>query len=230
MNRSFKLTRLAVAALMLLFGASLAMADPITAGDIIRVTSDPNRDTSYGGGAFLVQEKTGPNTWGPAFQTFCLELNEHIGFGGVYLVNDVSKDAIAGGVAGGNPDPISMETAWLYYQFRLGAPIHPAGSTIAERQRGIQEAIWAFEQEKALPATGYAGHYHALALAAPLDEKQFAYDLVTVINPVTVATDQSITLRQSLLQTPVPEPGSLVLIGSGLLGLAVMGLRRRNRS
>jgi len=37
------------------------------------------------------------------------------------------------------------------------------------------------------------------------------------------------TLKQQLSSTPVPEPGTMLLFGVGMLGLAVYGKRRMNK-
>jgi hypothetical protein len=86
---------------------------------------------------------------GATFDTFCVEGNEYFSPPGTYnaVVNPLG--AVNGGVTGGNPDPVSMGTAWLYSQFRAGTL---AGYTGAPTVGQLQEAIWFQEGEVNLTA------------------------------------------------------------------------------
>ena len=58
-------------------------------------------------------------TYNGGFETFCIEGNEYFNPGRTYYYS-ISQAAINGGISGGNPDPISMGTAWLYLNFAQG--------------------------------------------------------------------------------------------------------------
>jgi len=53
------------------------------------------------------------------FQTFCIERNEHVSNNTVYNFQ-MGAGAMRGGQGGGNPDPVSDATAWMYIKFRNG--------------------------------------------------------------------------------------------------------------
>ena len=98
--------------------ASLSAGDRIRFTDLVGTT---------GGGEFGVHLKDHANPFSgntesaELFRTFCLEKNEFLDFHpNGFIIDSISKEAVAGGAGGPNPDPISPETAWLYYNFTLG--------------------------------------------------------------------------------------------------------------
>ena len=79
-----------------------------------------------------------------------MEYNEHFTPGSSYYYG-ISQGAINGGVSGGNPDPISRGTAWLYLQFATGNLqgynyTGPNGNLSAG---ALQDTIWWLEGERA---------------------------------------------------------------------------------
>ena len=76
-------------------------------------------------------------TFNGGFETFCVEYNEHFTPGSTFYYG-ISQGAINGGISGGNPDPISRGTAWLYLQLRSGhaGRIQLRSWTKWQRQRG----------------------------------------------------------------------------------------------
>ena len=87
------------------------------------------------------------------FETFCVEYNEHFTPGST-LYYGISQGAINGGISGGNPDPISKGTAWLYLNsLRARWPdtttaLGPDGNASAA---ALQATIWWLEGEGANP-------------------------------------------------------------------------------
>jgi hypothetical protein len=159
------------------------------------------------------------------FETFCLETNEHIS--PPETVNAViGTAAVNGGVGGGNPDPISLGTAFLYSQFAtgmlLGYDYTAAGrATSADL---LQKAIWCLEGE------GNCGTNQFLTLAysqfggqsAAQADSNGAYG-VFVLNTTSIPNG---TNRQDMLVYVTPEPGTMLLLGSGLLAFPLS--RRRS--
>jgi hypothetical protein len=183
------------------------MADPIEVGDKVMFSKVPANLTS--GGPFNVIKQGSPEI---LFATFCLELNEYIGDYWV-TIDSISNNAVMGGLGGGPSDPLSDQTAWLYYQYRSG---------MAFDLDALQVAIWKLEDEGmaywadfGILAENYIGLADAAVAGGWENDGKIA-----VINPVSIYQDGTIILRQSML-TLVPEPMSLILLGFGLLGLGI---------
>lgn len=206
----------------------------------VNVNNHVGRIGTGGGGPFevtVIGNPVGPlgdvkaAAGGGMFLSFCIELNEHLSFGGPFDAT-VANAAVLGGVGGGSPDPISKATAWLYSQFRAGLI-----ATTAQGQDDLQNAIWWLEEEitsttvagTALVSQAVAATGAADALSARLVDANGEYG-VRVLNLFDGPSNSGAPnyLNQDLLAI-VPEPSTYVF--AALLGLPVfLELRRRFRS
>jgi hypothetical protein len=168
------------------------------------------------------------------FQTFCVEENEYI-YPSTTLDATISNGAINGGKTGGDPDPLSIGTAWLYYNFATGGMadyIYSDHSTAGD----LQNTIWWLEGEAGDP--GATNVFRNDVLAKFTNEAGATADnngqyKVAVLNLWQLghagdltkdANGNYIYVRQDqLVVTPIP--GALLLLGPGLIGL--VGIRRR---
>ena len=66
--------------------------------------------------------------------------------GGTLHNYSISGGAIQGGVSGGNPDPISFGTAYIYNQFIAGTLADYSSSNVTN-QTDLQDAFWMLEGE-----------------------------------------------------------------------------------
>lgn len=221
MVNSKRIGMIALGAVFCLLSGGPSMAAVVNPGDEIYFSGAPNRDTTFSGGAFQIYDARTESSW----FTFCLEKTENISFGTKYFVESVGPAAYNGGAGGGTPDPISSQTAYLYYLYATGGIVGKVtgsvvGAGTGEQQKALQNVFWFLENEiSTLPSNDYTRDYWKIAKKASYDQ----YYGVLVVNPVTSAGG----LAQSQL-VYVPEPGSFPLLGSGLAGL--MAYRRKRRT
>lgn len=162
----------------------------------------------------------------PSFQSFCVEYSETINIGGTYNFT-INDRAINGGVGSGG-DPISVGTAWLYFQFAKGSLTGYNYTTGRSTSAGLlQAAIWWLEDERSDPGTGnffrnlvLSNFGNDWALAKADNNGQYP---VAVLNLYTLTGGLA---QDQLVLTNVPVPASILLLGSGLLGLVGIARRR----
>lgn len=207
-----------------------------------------------GGGAFTATQASlgfvgtfsGPASNGTSnFQTFCLQLNENLGFGGTYKTV-ISTYTVAAGVTNFDPtsgsfganvgqDELSATTAVLYSQFRNSGNFGgtaPADTTALVN--ALQLAIWYSEGELSSPANpnGLNGAFAANSDAVAMFNWAKG---VAIANPnnfygvrVLQLFNASGTNAQDLL-TIVPLPPAAYAGMGTLAGVIGMGYIRRRR-
>lgn len=182
--------------------------------------------TTNGGEFIAVTDNLG------TFDTFCLEKDEFITYEKQYEYLS-SSAAVEGGVGGPEPDPISIGTAYLFYNFLYNpVSIQYTYTTDTEHEtkaNALQEAIWYLEQEiNSINSENTFFNQVALLYQNPMLDSNGAYPVAVLNlygdNPTTETTNETDANLQSVL-APVPIPAAVWLFGSGLLGL--FGIKRR---
>ncbi len=189
-----------------------------------------------------------------AFYSFCLERNESFEYNTPYF-GEIASSAVAGGVGGGNPDPISGVTARIYCEFRSGTggasdPLFGgvgsfgAGYSTAFQTIAIQFAIWYSEQEIATFSTAEMASYgfSAAIKTAIMSDAEAIFNWASANNDGGLHGVRVLRLwnrydatlgyygaRQDILTIVPLPPAAYAGLGTlgGLLGLAHLR-RRRN--
>ncbi len=233
MNMTKRLAASLAFSALALFGAQTVSAADIVAGDVIKLSDGVG---SGPGGEFIgsFMDNTG------SFATFCLEKNEYFNYFGQPLkVQAVNSAAVSGGSWGGNPDPISYQTAWLYTEFRSGS-LSGYGATASDAD-SLQNAFWYLENELAATNTPAllaslstkTQTWVGLAETAVTSGGWNSIGNVRVLNLLRKDGSGNFTVQaqdQLYLLTPVPEPETYALMGLGLGLLGFVARRRKQQA
>ncbi len=204
-----------IAALGLLAGASVASAQSVS------FAFSALHESGFNGGEFVSNLSNGNS-----YRSFCLEINENITVSPnvTYSYSIDTVGAMAGGVSGGNPDPVSSAAASIFVAWLNSSIAQTVSNSTA-----VQNAIWAIEGEinpSSLSGTALTLYNDAVANYSTTDNAATdnpAFSNIRVLNPYRVNASGGIDRYQSqIILIPLPTAS-----GMALAGLALVGTRRR---
>lgn len=149
---------------------------------------------------------------GTVYSSFCLESQNYFYPGATYTVVSVGDVATGGGP--GTPagsDPVEEETKWLYV-----AHMSDVCKGMAYAESLVQTSMWCLEGE-------YGGQENAWIMLSQYDFDSTGWKMVSVNISLSGADNQSKLIGST---APVPEPATMLLLGTGLIGLAGLGRRK----